>query len=303
MCSTREKQGRIRPTAAAAALALAVVAGLGGGCFHYEPPPAEVASEPDEPMVLDEAILRRDWEPVSAYYANGDVVGGSDRKLFRADEVVVVPNDPYGEYRHVNDYGQAVAAPFLFVANVAAIPFTYLWEPPFDPVASQGEYYRPTYTGVPALAADQPLPGPVVKPPRAVQRDRDFSDRDIVPEGGYGTFSDRPRGPREEPPVEPEPMPPEEPMPGEAVPTEPVPGETPAPEQPLPAETAPEQPAPELAPTDTEPAPQDAEPVPGHAGAEAAPQREESAPAPPPPAPSRDSDSSGFGPGSGTFNK
>ena len=64
---------------------LAVAAGAGaaallpaGGC-SYQYPQREVAQYSETPLIVDEAMQKRDWEPSTAYFSTGAFEAG-DRK-------------------------------------------------------------------------------------------------------------------------------------------------------------------------------------------------------------------------------
>lgn len=229
---------RKAPLGALAVAALAAAALSGGGCANGVRP--EPIVEASEPMVVDEAMQARDWDASVAYYPNGDTIGGIDRAPIKPR---FIPSDPYV---------QGGAAPFLFIAQALAAPVSFLWAPPFEPVATQGEVFRPTYTGAPPLPADQPTPEQAAEQRRErherLRRERQekYADRDLVEQHGRGVFPDR-RAPRPEGEEEQAPEEGAVPAPAEGVPMEPAPAQ-PAPSDvtPPPAQTeAPAQAAPE----------------------------------------------------------
>jgi hypothetical protein len=121
---------------------LAVTAGI-GGCAQqqrqaYTPPP----------LVVDEAMQRRDFERSIAYYPNGDTVAGVNRFPLRSDADAVV-----GENRYA-------AAGYDLVASIGqtiALPFTYLFVPPFAPQVFHGDDVGPSYTAMPPMRPAKPL--------------------------------------------------------------------------------------------------------------------------------------------------
>lgn len=199
-------------------LLLAVTSAVGlvtaGGCTNNIEP--EPQAETVQPMVVDEAMQTRDWEPVAVVYQNGDTIGGIDR----------APVKP--RFVTNSQYIQGGAAPFLFIAQAVVSPITFLWAPPFEPVATQGEVFRPTYTGAPPAAADQPTPEEQAEQRRLrheqIVRDREMrfnASRDVVEPHGRNVFPDEPT-PRPEPEATPAPEENAAP-PAEAAPMEPVP--------------------------------------------------------------------------------
>src|SRR5688500_2080779 len=121
-------------------LALAgAMAGVSGGCAQqaqqqpYTPPP----------LVVDGAMQRREWERSVAYYPNGDTVSGHNRFPVRSDAAP-------GRY----ELGDAVYDIGASLAQTVALPFTYLFIPPFAPAVYTGEDFGRTYTGMPPMRPD-----------------------------------------------------------------------------------------------------------------------------------------------------
>jgi hypothetical protein len=170
MCSTPEQTtfqyaSASRPkTLRRTALAVTLAVGAVVGCM----PPGQRPNEPvnTTPVVVDEAMDRRDWEPTTAYYANGDTYGGHTR--FWAQE----PGRPRPVWQ------QIVIDPFLFIGQVAYLPFTYFTVPPFEPKVTQGQVIAPTHYGVPPVPELEPAP-PVPPPVSTLE----FDDRDRVSDG------------------------------------------------------------------------------------------------------------------------
>ena len=111
------------------------LAGAAGGC-------AQRAAQPytPPPLVVDEAMQRRDWERSVAYYPNGDTVSGHNRFPVRSDADV-------GQ----NEYGPALFDIGASLAQTVALPFTYLAIPPFAKAVYTGENIGPTYTAMPPM--------------------------------------------------------------------------------------------------------------------------------------------------------
>lgn len=105
-----------------------------GGCQWVTPPPT--ARVNDTPIVVDEAMEHRDWSATTAYYANGVTVAGPTGQYFEPDQRI--PE----ELRWPIEYP-------LFVGQVAALPFDFLWNPPWEDVAYPGVSVPPSYTAVP----------------------------------------------------------------------------------------------------------------------------------------------------------
>jgi hypothetical protein len=92
------------------------------------------------PLVIDDAMKRREWERSVAAYPNGDTVSGHNRFPIRTDA---------GEDR--TEYGAAVVDVAASLAQTVALPFTYIFIPPFAPAVYRGEDIPPTYTAMPPM--------------------------------------------------------------------------------------------------------------------------------------------------------
>lgn len=115
-------------------LPLIVAASALLGCAQQRPAPTP------PPMVIDEAMQRRDFDRSVAHYPNGDTVAGVNRFPFRRRR-------PGG----VNDYQGGAVDIVVSMAETVALPFTYLFIPPFEPQVSHGEDIPPTYTAMPPM--------------------------------------------------------------------------------------------------------------------------------------------------------
>lgn len=144
---TRSTLGRNRRTRSAKVIGLCAVATLVAGCQPPAAPPPEPIST--RPLVVDEAMDRRDWEQVAIYYPNGDTVAGTTRFwAYRVRDDV----RPYWQ--------QILFDPFLFLAQTAYLPFTFIQEPLLAKRVTQGEIFEPTHFGVPPVPAEEPAPAP-----------------------------------------------------------------------------------------------------------------------------------------------
>ena len=117
------------------------LAAVGGGCqfAHRQTPVADVSTTP---LLIDEAMQRRDFERSTAWYANGDVVAGPDGKTFQTTS-------------SVNPELQRVMDPAVAFTNVAAEPFYTVVRPPTKVVVYPGLNTPPSYNAQPPL---KPLP-------------------------------------------------------------------------------------------------------------------------------------------------
>ena len=139
MCSTRDRtptrnpfRRRLKPLPL---LALTVAAGSLVGCARPAPRPYT-----PPPMLVDEAMQERDWERSVAYYPNGDTVSGHNRFPIRSDARI-------GE----SEYGDAAYDIGASLAQTVALPFTYIFIPPFAPAVYTGEQIGPSYTAMPPM--------------------------------------------------------------------------------------------------------------------------------------------------------
>ncbi len=130
---------------------LAVSAISAAGCrWQTTQPPAEVSAQP---LVEDEAIARRDWEPIAANYPMGATVAFPVRYPLK-------PELDIPEWQHF------FVDPAMFLANTAILPGMLIIEPPGSEAVYHGEIVPVTYTAVPPLPApladSEPLePAPI----------------------------------------------------------------------------------------------------------------------------------------------
>lgn len=132
MCSTRKR------TAAIAGLLFLTAA----GCQTTVNRPAK-ADLDTTPLVVDEAMQKRDWDRSVAYYANGDTLAGPDLTV-----IETTAPDPY----------QRVLDPVVATINDSITPVTTILFPPWKDVIYQGVVTPPTYTAQPAPRVIKPLP-------------------------------------------------------------------------------------------------------------------------------------------------
>ncbi len=117
-------------------LCLAGLAGLAllGGCVQSSTTSAGQINM--EPLTIDPAMQNRQWEPATAYYANGDTVTWSTGFGYEPD-----PAQPNWQY-YFSDTG-------TYFVNLVTMPYTFYQQR--DGVASTGVQIPPTYTAVPPL--------------------------------------------------------------------------------------------------------------------------------------------------------
>ena len=131
MCSIRNGVRTIIISAAGAAGLL-----LAGGCQFNVPPAQEKLN--DAPLLVDEAMQKRDWDRSVSYYANGDAVAGGTGYMFQTHETI-----PPG-YRRLTDPGVAAV-------NIVALPVGVFVNSPFGEQTYQGVIIPPSYTTQPPL--------------------------------------------------------------------------------------------------------------------------------------------------------
>jgi hypothetical protein len=133
-CLERAKAGRLLLPL------LAVTAGV-GGCAQQQ---RQAPTPP--PLVVDEAMQRRDFERSVAYYPNGDTVAGVNRFPIRSGTDV-------GE----NDYAAALFDLGASIGQTIVLPFTYLFIPPFAPEVFHSDDIGPSYTAMPQMRPQKRL--------------------------------------------------------------------------------------------------------------------------------------------------
>ena len=117
----------------AGVLASATIGGA-AGCQRVMPPPS-MRINPD-PLVIDEAMQRREWDRSTAEYANGVTVAGPTGIYFEPDPRL--PTVARG----------AIETP-LFIGHVIALPFDLIWDPPWEDVAYPRAQAPASYTAAP----------------------------------------------------------------------------------------------------------------------------------------------------------
>lgn len=100
------------------------------------------------PMEIDQAMLLRDWEPSVAYIPSGNVIAGVNRFPLRTPGDYTAAGTP--------DYGGAVLDYGAHLIQTVALPFTYLFVPPFEPQVYAAEPLGLTYTGMEEMQTPSP---------------------------------------------------------------------------------------------------------------------------------------------------
>jgi hypothetical protein len=135
MFSTRDRQP-VRPTRRSPRLAAASVVLIAlAGCLKTTNPPQPISRVP---LVIDEAMQRRDWQPVAVHYQNGQTPAWPTGFI-----LTHTPDAP--------KWAPAVTDGPLFMANVFAMPIGYAFTPAWTTVISTNEATPPTYNAMPPL--------------------------------------------------------------------------------------------------------------------------------------------------------
>jgi hypothetical protein len=116
-------------------LAVVMLLAAVGGCAQQQP---QIYTPP--PLIIDDAMKRREWEPSVALYPNGDTVSGHNRFPIRTNAE--------GER---TEYGAAVFDVAASLVQTIALPFTYIFIPPFAKALYRGEDIPPSYTAMPPM--------------------------------------------------------------------------------------------------------------------------------------------------------
>ena len=118
------------------------------GCQTVLPPKNEPVAlmEHQQPMVIDEATQRRDFEKSTFYYPSQATEAGS-------------PRFPFAARSGASRIERAAVEPALFLANVAVLPFTYLVKPPGTAYDWHATVTEPSYTVQPAYPVEAPATG------------------------------------------------------------------------------------------------------------------------------------------------
>lgn len=117
-----------------------------------------------EPLIIDQAIQYRDWEPSVVEYPNGAVVAGPT--LF-----------PYETQRTAPGWQQSLFAPVLFLGQTIALPFHAVQTPPWSEVAHEGVDFEPSYTAVPPLPPSDPQVLAAIRDRRASAQPQQLQQR------------------------------------------------------------------------------------------------------------------------------
>ena len=163
--AARVPTARVRSSYAPAACVLAAVCLTGCG---PQPPPAP---PPGPAMEIDSAMQMRDWERSAAWYPNGDTVSGVNRFPIRSQ----------GGTAATPDYANAAIDLGASMAQTVALPFTYLFVPPFARATYTGENIPPTHTGMPIKAPTPPPSDYGVVPPTHEEQLRQLESPEPLP--------------------------------------------------------------------------------------------------------------------------
>ncbi len=133
MSSTRDRRPAL--TLLTTAAAAASLFGPAGGCLKQAPQPAPVSHAP---LVIDDAMQRRQWPVVVAHYQNGETPAWPTG-------FVLDHNPDAPKWTAVATDGP------LFLANIFAMPVGYAFTPGWTRVIYPTGVVEPTYTAMPPL--------------------------------------------------------------------------------------------------------------------------------------------------------
>lgn len=109
---------------------------LVAGCQQTRPQPPDRVS--DIPLIVDEAMQKRDYEPSTIYYPRGSIVAGPTGYMFEKNS-------------HIPAEVTRVTEPFVAVGNIILLPVTLPLSKPWQAREFHGAQIPPTYTGQPPL--------------------------------------------------------------------------------------------------------------------------------------------------------
>jgi len=106
------------------------------GCMKETKP---VAMVDKSPLIIDDAMLQRNWARSTVRFRNGETPAGSTGFVLQhpADAPIWTP---------------ILTDCPMFMANVAALPIAYFCTPPWTRVIYPAGVAEPSYTGVPPLS-------------------------------------------------------------------------------------------------------------------------------------------------------
>ena len=107
------------------------------GCLKETKP---VAYTTHAPLIVDDAMQQRDWPRSVAHFANGETPAGPTEFIFQHN-----PDAPR--------WVPAITDGPMSGLNIAAIPISYLFTPPWEQVIYPSGVVEPTYNAMP------PMPG------------------------------------------------------------------------------------------------------------------------------------------------
>ena len=106
------------------------------GCQRVAPPMADRVN--DTPLIVDEAMQKRDWDPSVQYYPNGATVADFSGAWFE-------------QHQKVSDDWRRVTDPAVATGNILTLPISIPLEMRHDPRVYHGAQIPPTYTAQPPL--------------------------------------------------------------------------------------------------------------------------------------------------------
>src|SRR4051794_39829680 len=106
------------------------------GCQFKQPPPQDRVN--DIPLLVDEAMQKRDFERSTIVYPNGSAIAGSTGYMMETNSRI-----PYEATRATD--------PFVATGNILLLPITFPLSKPWKAREFSGAKVPPTYTAQPPL--------------------------------------------------------------------------------------------------------------------------------------------------------
>ena len=116
-------------------MGIVAVSGL-VGCQGNVPPARERIDA--SPLIVDEAMQRREWDRQTSFYANGDTVDGGNGYMFRTHETIPPA-------------ARTVVEPAVTTTNMVLLPIGVFVNSPFARKVDEGAVIPPTQSAMPVL--------------------------------------------------------------------------------------------------------------------------------------------------------
>jgi hypothetical protein len=123
-----------------AAICIIGSSGLLAGCQRMTPPQPDGMNR--TPLVVDDAMQKRDWDRQTIEYPSGATVAGGTGYLFRTSDKL-----PELWWRIVD--------PMVATDNILPLPVGVFFNPPWKPFAYRGAIVPASYTAFPQVPDDE----------------------------------------------------------------------------------------------------------------------------------------------------